>query len=341
MSANALLHKPYDHVKQSLVRYPRGPSHASQLTMTGRQAKDGGTARDCVVKSFIENSVHGAQDREYMEGVAKAVSATIYIGKTLWFFSLSRPSVLMYFVSGGSDTVSIVETEHNSATLIRGSQIATCLSWFVLAMVLNPKIRREAQKSIDEVCQGRLPDFSDYDSLPYVHAVAREVLRWNPVTPLSEPFSITSFRTFSLTLCSQIHRIDSWRTTSTKATSYPKAPSSLPTPGTHLLPPAFAMLTRAYSRAIMHDPEMYPSPDAFSPARFLTTTRDALDPAVRDPSEVVFGFGRRICPGQHMAYEALWITVACILAVFDIETVKGKRGEPVMPEVEVDYGFSA
>lgn len=44
-------------------------------------------------------------------------------------------------------------------------------------MTLNPDVQKKAQTSIDRVCQGRLPEFSDYDSLPYIHAVLKEVLR--------------------------------------------------------------------------------------------------------------------------------------------------------------------
>lgn len=53
-------------------------------------------------------------------------------------------------------------------------------------MVLHPDIFREAQDSVDRVCKERLPDFTDYDSLPYVHAIVKECLRWNPVVALSE-----------------------------------------------------------------------------------------------------------------------------------------------------------
>lgn len=59
------------------------------------------------------------------------------------------------------------------------------MDWFFLAMVLHPDIQRRAQVSIDNVCGERLPDFSDYDALTYVHAVVKETLRWNPVTPMS------------------------------------------------------------------------------------------------------------------------------------------------------------
>lgn len=50
-------------------------------------------------------------------------------------------------------------------------------------MVLNPDVLARAQEEIDKVCVDRLPDFDDWDALPYVEAIMREALRWNPVTP--------------------------------------------------------------------------------------------------------------------------------------------------------------
>lgn len=53
-------------------------------------------------------------------------------------------------------------------------------------MVLHPDIRRRAQASIDAVCGDRLPDFSDDEALPYIHAIVLECMRWNPVVNVSE-----------------------------------------------------------------------------------------------------------------------------------------------------------
>lgn len=53
----------------------------------------------------------------------------------------------------------------------------------MLAMVLYPRVQAQAQAELDRVCPGRLPDFSDYDSLPYIQAIVLEALRWNPVIP--------------------------------------------------------------------------------------------------------------------------------------------------------------
>lgn len=49
---------------------------------------------------------------------------------------------------------------------------------------------------------------------------------------------------------------------------------------------------------MLRDPEAYPDPETFNPARFLTPDRTRIDPAVRDP-DAAFGFGRRLCPVSH------------------------------------------
>ena len=62
----------------------------------------------------------------------------------------------------------------------------------MLAMVRNPDIQRKAQAEIDDVVgRDRLPTFADYEDLPYIRALVREVLRWNPVDPLGACFSVS------------------------------------------------------------------------------------------------------------------------------------------------------
>ena len=42
-----------------------------------------------------------------------------------------------------------------------------------------------------------------------------------------------------------------------------------------------------------------------------------LKEGVRDPN-VAFGFGRRVCPGRHMADNSVWIAAASILHTFEL-----------------------
>lgn len=54
-------------------------------------------------------------------------------------------------------------------------------------MTLYPEVQKKAQVELDSVVEaGRLPDYSDRDKLPYIDALIKEVLRWNPVLPLGE-----------------------------------------------------------------------------------------------------------------------------------------------------------
>ena len=58
---------------------------------------------------------------------------------------------------------------------------------FVLAMVLYPDVQKCAHAEIDSVIgKYRLPAFEDRASLPYVGAIIREVLRWEPIVPLGD-----------------------------------------------------------------------------------------------------------------------------------------------------------
>jgi cytochrome P450 len=78
-------------------------------------------------------------------------------------------------------------------------------------------------------------------------------------------------------------------------------------------------------RAILHDPTVFPEPDAFKPERFINP-----DGSLRDDPLVsaIFGFGKRICPGRHLAEAMMFIVVASFLSVFDIKKGKGTSEGP-------------
>lgn len=61
---------------------------------------------------------------------------------------------------------------------------------FIHAMLVNPEAQRKAQEEIDAIVgRDRLVTFDDLGSLHYVHAVVKEVLRWQPAAPLGTSFS--------------------------------------------------------------------------------------------------------------------------------------------------------
>jgi cytochrome P450 len=60
---------------------------------------------------------------------------------------------------------------------------------------------------------------------------------------------------------------------------------------------------------------VFPEPDSFKPERFINP-----DGSFRDDPVVstIFGFGKRICPGRHLADAMMFIVVASFLSVFNI-----------------------
>lgn len=55
-------------------------------------------------------------------------------------------------------------------------------------MVMFPEVLHKAQAELDAVVgPDRLPNFSDFDQLVYVRAIAMEALRWMPVSPFGMP----------------------------------------------------------------------------------------------------------------------------------------------------------
>ena len=52
------------------------------------------------------------------------------------------------------------------------------LATFLLTMTRYPTLFKKAQEEMDRVVgNGRLPDFDDRDSLPYLDAIFKEILR--------------------------------------------------------------------------------------------------------------------------------------------------------------------
>ena len=77
----------------------------------------------------------------------------------------------------------------------------------------------------------------------------------------------------------------------------------------------------------MNDPEMFPNPDEFRPERFIETT----NPRLID-FELPFGFGRRICPGMHLARNSIFINIARLMWAFDIQPALDAEGKPIIPD---------
>ncbi|KAI5984276.1 cytochrome P450 [Pisolithus albus] len=76
--------------------------------------------------------------------------------------------------------------------------------------------------------------------------------------------------------------------------------------------------------AMTRDAVRYPEPEVFNPDRYSGKLEDVtLSPA--------FGFGRRVCPGNHLAEQSLWAVIVSMLATMQI----GKATDAFGAEIEV------
>jgi cytochrome P450 len=73
-----------------------------------------------------------------------------------------------------------------------GSDTTTmAMESFVLAALTYPQVIKDAQKQLDSLVGDTSPSFEDRSRLPIVEAVAKEVLRWRPVSAGGIPHAVT------------------------------------------------------------------------------------------------------------------------------------------------------
>ncbi|KAF9025565.1 cytochrome P450 [Hymenopellis radicata] len=165
---------------------------------------------------------------------------------------------------------------------------------FVFAMVAHPEIQRKAQEEIDRVVgRERLPQLSDRPSLPYIEAILRETLRWQPVAPVGVPHVSTE---------DDIYR--------------------------GMLIPKGTMVI-ANIKGMTLDETVYHEPYRFDPERFLSKA----DGGREEPFIQPYGFGRRICPGRFFADSSLWIAVTMLLATCELRCAVNEDGEEMIPDI--------
>ena len=67
-------------------------------------------------------------------------------------------------------------------------QTQAAMEVFFLAAAMHPECQKAAQAELDAVVgPDRLPEFSDYDRLPYVKAFVKELTRWHISLPMGLP----------------------------------------------------------------------------------------------------------------------------------------------------------
>ncbi|KAG1756030.1 cytochrome P450 [Suillus lakei] len=236
--------------------------------------------------------------REWHETVEEMVSAPYKFVKDQMAAGIAPKSFTSALLEGHTLTAEENDIARWSAVSLYGGGSDTTVSAIYslfLAMTLFPDVQKKAQAEIDTVVgPDRLPSLADRDSLPYIEALAKEILRWNVIAPIGFPHRVTE---------DDIH--DGYY--------IPK--------GSLIIPNLWFML---------NNPETYANPSQFNPDRFLAN--DGKKPET-EPRTICFGFGRRLCTGLLLAEASIWISTAMSLAVFDISKFV-ENGVEITPEVD-------
>ncbi|KAL7623778.1 hypothetical protein AAE478_005331 [Parahypoxylon ruwenzoriense] len=153
--------------------------------------------------------------------------------------SVEKPSYVERLFKAATDEEDTRHIRQSAAALYAGGADSTAagLSFFYLAMTAFPEVQAKAREEIDRVVgPRRLPGFQDRENLPYIEALVKELLRWQPLAPIIPPHQ-----------SDEEDEIRGYR-----------------------IPKGAIVLSSAKWFSL--DPEAYQDPEAFRPERFLGPT---------------------------------------------------------------------
>lgn len=160
------------------------------------------------------------------------------------------------------------------------------VEWAMAELLRNPKHLQEVQAEVDTVLSGkrrRLVQESDLQHLVYLRAVIKEVFRLHPPGPLLLPHA------------SQV---------ASKLNG-------------HEIPSKTSLVVNVWS--IGRDAALWEKPHEFLPTRFLVHADERAHTVGEEPhdSNIVFGHGRRSCPGMPLALQLVELTLANLVRSFN------------------------
>uniref|UniRef100_F1M6Z6 Cytochrome P450 n=1 Tax=Rattus norvegicus TaxID=10116 RepID=F1M6Z6_RAT len=163
---------------------------------------------------------------------------------------------------------------------------STTLRYSFLIMLKYPHVAEKVQKEIDQVIGShRLPTLDDRTKMPYTDAVIHEIQRFADLIPIGLPHRVTNDTMFLGYLLPKNTEV------------YPILSSAL------------------------HDPRYFDHPDTFNPEHFL----DVNGTLKKSEAFLPFSTGKRICLGEGIAQNELFIFFTAILQNFSLAS-------PVAPE---------
>ncbi|KAL1865421.1 hypothetical protein VTK73DRAFT_5265 [Phialemonium thermophilum] len=194
---------------------------------------------------------------------------------------------------------------YTSGSLLEAGSDTTSatLVGFVQAMLIFPEVVKEAQAELDRVCGDRLPDLNDLRDLPYIRGCMKESLRWMPTDILGVPHAVI--------------RDDEYMG--------------------YKIPKGAGVMWNVW--AVAMDPKRHPNPRKFDPTRWAHDTQTSAEAALNADAtkrdHFVFGAGRRLCQGMHIADRSLFLAISRLLWAFDFRrAVDEKTGQEIVPDMD-------
>ncbi|KAJ4474472.1 cytochrome P450 [Lentinula aciculospora] len=203
----------------------------------------------------------------------------------------------------------------------------SALTSFILLMALHPDVQETAQREITDFCgTGKYPSVTDLQSLHYLNALFKEVLRYAPVSNIALPHRVIQDDVYQ----------------------------------SHFIPKDSTVIANTW--AILHDPALYPEPFEFKPSRFVDNAligqhqprhgdsedskhskyskySDNSDIELNpDPRAYCFGYGRRTCPGMQLAEISILLIMSRVLSKFKVSLPVGV--DPA-PHIEFTSGITS
>ncbi|XP_074311244.1 cytochrome P450 77A2-like [Silene latifolia] len=167
------------------------------------------------------------------------------------------------FLNGGTDTT------------------ATAIEWAIGRFIDDPTMQSRLYDEIKATVGSRPVQEKDLDSMTYLHAFVKELLRKHPPTYLSLTHAVIE---------------------PAKLAGY-----DIPV----------GCNVEFYLPGISEDPKLWTAPEKFDPERFLTGGEDVDMTGIKGVKMLPFGAGRRICPGLSMATIHVHLMIARLVQEFE------------------------
>ncbi|XP_046454333.1 methyl farnesoate epoxidase-like isoform X1 [Daphnia pulex] len=172
---------------------------------------------------------------------------------------------------------------------------SSSIGFAVLYMIHYPTIQQQMRDELDDICGDSLPSLAHRSRLPYTEAVLMEVMRIATIAPAGVPH------------CAM-------KETQLQGFTIPKG----------------SILAINLDSA-SNDATAWKDPENFRPERHL----DENGKVIKNENLIPFGLGRRVCLGEPLARNTIFLFVACLVKTFAFKSVPNEPLPTLEPNAAI------